>query len=399
MSLYGIAAASLPELLRNAGEALKKVMQTDSLIPLGICLLVLLAVIFLRRKLAAVLLKLLLHHQRRRHARRTEAAQHKLEQPVSWWLAALTLRLLLPFMKFPAPADAILSKLAQTWFFLTLFWVLYVLADQLCHQLNEIQKRPDNRLDKNAVNYISILLRTVVVVIGVLNVLGIWVANLYGLLTGLGIGGLVLALAAQDSAANLFASLSIMLDTPFAVGDWIEFAGYSGSVEKVGLRSTRIRSGDQAAICVPNSTLGNAVIVNGSKRQNRVVDFTLSLRCDSEPEQIRQFTAALMKRLTEDPEITGSPLVALETLDTSGLSLKVRYLTSADFNQMETVRERVNYQLLELLSVYHLSLAAATGVSLTAGNLLLTPAVAATAAADPSPALPQATAATKAPEV
>ncbi|NJP40216.1 mechanosensitive ion channel [Oscillospiraceae bacterium HV4-5-C5C] len=382
MSLDIIAATSFPELLLRIGEALKKVMQTDSLIPLGICLLVLLAVIFLRRKLASALLKLLLHHQRRRHARQTEAAQHKLQQPFSWWLTALTLRLLLPFMKFPSPADAMLSKLAQSWFFLTLFWVLYVLADQFCHQLNEIQKRPDNRLDKNAVNYISILLRTLVVVIAVLNVLGIWVANLYGLLTGLGIGGLVLALAAQDSAANLFASLSIMLDAPFAVGDWIEFADYSGSVEKVGLRSTRIRSGDQSAICVPNSTLGNAVIINGSKRRNRVVDFSLQLRCDSKPEQIRQFTAALTKLLTAEPEITGTPLVALETLDISGLSLKVRYLTSADFNQMESVRERINYQLLGLLSAYGLSLAATTGAALDPGKLL--PTAAAAPAAVPS---------------
>ncbi len=115
-------------------------------------------------------------------------------------------------------------------------------------------------------------------------VLSRWVTDISGLIAGLGIGGLALALAAQDTASNLFGSIAIMVDKPFEIGDWVEFDGFAGTVVSVGLRSTKIRVVDQSILSVPNSKLAASIVSNGALRSSRRVAFhvgsyTRHLRC------------------------------------------------------------------------------------------------------------------------
>ena len=113
------------------------------------------------------------------------------------------------------------------------------------------------------------------------------------LVAGISIGGLAIALAAQDTIKNLFGSLTIFMDKPFQIGDWINFAGVNGMVEEVGFRSTRVRTFANSLVYVPNGRVADMVVNNYGLRQYRRFSATISLTYDTPPELIEKFVEGL----------------------------------------------------------------------------------------------------------
>jgi len=199
-----------------------------------------------------------------------------------------------------------------------------------------------------AANYVSGAIRIVIVVVGILMVLSRWVSDISGLIAGLGIGGLAIALAAQDTAANLFGSISIMLDKPFEIGDWVESDGVEGTVEKVGLRSSRLRTFDQTIVTVPNSKLANSAISNGTNRVKRRITFKIGLMYSTPADAISGYIERIKEILETDPDVEKeTSLVCFENFADSALEIFVSYHTVVDYGAMMLVRERVNFALLE----------------------------------------------------
>lgn len=112
--------------------------------------------------------------------------------------------------------------------------------------------------------------------------------NITSLLASLSIGGLALGLAAQDTLANLFAAVAIFLDKPFRVGDRITVDAIDGTVEVIGLRSTRVRNGNGHLVSIPNKAMGNATITNVSERPNIRTEMNLGLTYDTSNEKLRE---------------------------------------------------------------------------------------------------------------
>ena len=126
--------------------------------------------------------------------------------------------------------------------------------------------------------------------------------DLNGLIAGLGITGLALALAARDSVANIFGAISIIIDQPFNVGDWILVDGIEGEVVEIGLRTTLIRSSADTLITVPNSNLVNSPVENFSQRRFRRIQPTFEFEADSDPESLKKFCENLLAKVNkEDP--------------------------------------------------------------------------------------------------
>jgi MscS family membrane protein len=122
------------------------------------------------------------------------------------------------------------------------------------------------------------------------------------LLAGLSIGGLALGLAAQDTVANLFGAVAIFLDKPFHLGDVIKVEGVEGTVESIGLRSTRIRNSDGHHVTIPNKTMGNAIITNVTRRPTIRTEMNFALNCDTPPEKIKRATAMLEEIFRASPK-------------------------------------------------------------------------------------------------
>jgi len=165
-------------------------------------------------------------------------------------------------------------------------WALYRLIDIVGGYLLEKARRSENKFDDILAPLVVRTLKVFVVVVGV-----VFVAESQGykpstVLAGLGLGGLAFALAAKDTVANIFGSLTILIDRPFQIGDWVIIGDAEGSVEAVGIRSTRIRTFYNSLVTVPNAELINATIDNMGSRRYRRIKMMIGVTYDTPPEKI-----------------------------------------------------------------------------------------------------------------
>ena len=141
----------------------------------------------------------------------------------------------------------------------------------------------------------------VVALLAAFVVAGLFGLNLNGLIAGLGITGLALALAARDSVANIFGAISIIIDQPFNVGDWILVEDIEGEVVQIGLRTTLSRSSADTLITVPNSNLVNSPVENFSQRRFRRIQPSFEFEADSDPASLKDFCEKLLAKVKDDP--------------------------------------------------------------------------------------------------
>lgn len=137
----------------------------------------------------------------------------------------------------------------------------------------------------------------------VLAVLANWGYNTSAILAGLGVGGLAVALAAQKTIENLFGSLAVIFDRPVLVGDFCQFGAQVGTVEDIGLRSTRIRTLDRTLVTIPNAQFSTMTLENYSRRDRMWFHPTLSVRRGTSPEELRMFMQAIEKVLRDHPMV------------------------------------------------------------------------------------------------
>ena len=178
-------------------------------------------------------------------------------------------------------------------------------------------------------------------------------------LAGLGIGGLAVALAAQDTIANMFGSFVVVLDHPFRVGDTVRIAGNEGTVEDIGLRSTRLRTGARTQIVMPNKLVASEAITNLSRMPQRRVDQTIGLTYDTTAAQMEAMLADLRELLRNDPGVHPSLIAAyFANYGESSLDIQIVYFTSdPSWEKHMQVRERVNLQIMRAVAGRQLAFA------------------------------------------
>ncbi|MBP7402285.1 MAG: mechanosensitive ion channel [Clostridia bacterium] len=317
-----------------------------------------LAVFLLRTPLARALLRILLPRLHRRDIERYRQIRDTLCRPLALLLTAGTARAVFPLAGIPGKYGTTAANLLSTLFLIAAFRALYVAAGLSAALLASPGREKRKKLDANAANYIAVAGKAAVAVIGVLAVLSRWVSDVSGLIAGLGIGGLAIALAAQDTASNLFGSIAILLDKPFEIGDWIEVEGHAGTVIRVGLRSTQIRVVDQSILSVPNSKLASSIVSNGTKRITRRVAFRIGLVYATPPGVVDAFVDGVRALLRGDAEIDAdSVLVSFDTFAASALEVFIAYQTVSDYTDMMAVRQRNNLAVLDLANRMGVALA------------------------------------------
>lgn len=314
---------------------------------------VLLLIFFLRNKVADLLLNLVLLKQKKTSPERAADAKALLLKPLGWLVFFIVTTAILPFFG--------LSPQAFTFFMKVLNSVMVIVASRILylavrHFFTRVEKETDlvsNSSEKTAFRYLGGAIGVVIVVLAVIIVLNQWVSNLGGVFATLGITGVALALAAQDTASNLVAGLAIMLDKPFDIGDWIETEASSGKIEgtvtEIGLRSSRVRALDGSLLTVPNSLMGSAVIVNGTKRGKRMYNQTLLLSPANSAEKLEAFRAGLFDLMEKDEGvIKGTAVVWFGGFERGALNWTLRFDTTADFDTHFQIKHRINMQVLEL---------------------------------------------------
>tara|TARA_R110002096_G_scaffold326134_5_gene520100 strand:- start:39977 stop:41530 length:1554 start_codon:yes stop_codon:yes gene_type:complete len=172
-------------------------------------------------------------------------------------------------------------------------WLFYNLSDVFTKYLAVLTAKTDTKLDDQLVPLIRKTLRFFVIFMGIIIILQNNGYNVASLIAGLGIGGLAVALAARDTLANFFGSVTIFVDKPFRIGDWIKVGDVEGTVEEVGFRSTRVRTFYNSLVSVPNSNVANTDIDNLGLREYRRLKTVLNLTYSTSPEQLEAFVEGI----------------------------------------------------------------------------------------------------------
>lgn len=211
------------------------------------------------------------------------------------------------------------------------------------------------RMSKNKGNntiifpFISIIIRLMIIVIGV-----IIIANEFkftGFIAGLGISGVAFALAAQDTFSNLFGGVVIVLDKPFAIGDWIQTSEIEGTIEEITFRSTKIRTFSMALATVPNSKLANCNIINWTQRDLRRIHFKFTISSETSIDKIKLVVEKIEDMLKQHSAVDNRGIISsFNELSSYGFGIFIYFYTNImDYVRYEKLKQDINIKILEIL--------------------------------------------------
>ncbi|MCY7353075.1 MAG: mechanosensitive ion channel family protein [Cytophagaceae bacterium] len=220
--------------------------------------------------------------------------------------------------------------------------------------------RSESKLDDQLVPFFKDLGIVFVFVTACLVVLGqVFRIDVAALVAGLGIGGLAIALAARETLENLFASFTIFLDHPFVVGDNVQIGTTNGDIEKVGFRSTRIRTADGSLITMPNRLMITQALENQSQRNYRRARYFVKLTLDTPADRLRQIVEDIHQLLTTHERTRDKePFVWFDSFGDSSLDILVIYFVhTSDWQLFNQVKEEINYRILDAVERHQAALA------------------------------------------
>ncbi|MEN8161513.1 MAG: mechanosensitive ion channel family protein [Myxococcota bacterium] len=185
-----------------------------------------------------------------------------------------------------------------------------------------------------------------IAVIAMLQNLGV---NVTGILAGLGVGGLAVALAAQKTVENLFGGVTLAADRPVRVGDFCRFGDKIGTIEEIGLRSTRVRTLDRTLVTVPNAEFSALPLENFAARDRIWFQTVLGLRYETTADQMRHVLAGLTRLLQDDPRVDADP-ARVRFVGFGAFSLDVEvfaYIRTRDWSEFLKIREELLLRIMD----------------------------------------------------
>jgi MscS family membrane protein len=280
---------------------------------------------------------------------RASAAAKNAGRPVGLFGVALLLAFGGPWLELPVtPVDVhkwLTVIAAKTFASIGAVLILYRIADVVAERLAEAAAETESRLDDQLVPLVRKSIKILVTVVGVLFILDNLEADIWSLLAGASIAGVAIAFAAKDTVANLFGSLTVFLDRPFHVGDWVKIGSVEGTVEEVGFRSTRVRTFYNSLVSVPNSHLVDGIVDNLGERQYRRFKTTVGIRYDTPPQRIEAFCHGIRQIVLANDHMRHDYFeVYLNDWGASSLNILVYVFFSVPDWDAE-LRERQNFML------------------------------------------------------
>lgn len=279
-------------------------------------------------------------------------------QPARALILLLGLYAALMYLPLMPRLDHLFSKVFRSLLIVVLAWGVSAVVGANSSLSSGLQEK--YKLDRVLVVFFSRVLKAVFVALAIVLLAHEWEYDVNGFIAGLGLGGLAFALAAKDALANIFGGIVIIMEKPFAIGDWVQTPSVEGTVEDISFRSTRFRATPQALVTVPNSTLANQPITNWSKMGKRQVTFSLPVDYAGPRERIEGCIAAIQAMLNAHSEVHPQTiLVSLDAINAGGLEILVDFFTNTtDYERYCRVKQDINFRVLDILASSGLGLAA-----------------------------------------
>lgn len=233
----------------------------------------------------------------------------------------------------------------------TIFWALISLIEAFKDYLFNY-RTIDKQHSKELSEFVIKVIKGVVVAVGVSTILHNWGINVTGILASLGLGGLAFALAAKDTASNLFASIALLLDNSIRTGEWVKVAGVEGVVEGVGMRTTKIRSFQKSLYTVPNHLIANNPIENFSRRGVRRIKMSVGLTYDTNGRQLENIVLQIREMLQQHPNISQKEtlLVNFNEFGDSALNIFIyAFSNTSQWDKYLDIREDVHMRIIKIV--------------------------------------------------
>ncbi|NMT63127.1 mechanosensitive ion channel family protein [Marinobacter orientalis] len=230
-------------------------------------------------------------------------------------------------------------------------WLAYHLVDKVSEML-DAHSHSNHRYRDEILRSLATSIAKLAVVIGAILFLAEILSIPYqGVIAGLGIGGLAVALAARSTLENLIGGITLYADKPVEVGDFCCFGDHLGVIEGIGLRSVKVRSLDQSVITVPNAEFVNLNIENLTRRDRMLLQTTIGFRYETSPDQLRWLLAEIRKLLLRHPMVTPEPARArFAGFGNHSVDIEIfAYVKTSDFNKFFGVREDIFLRLIDIV--------------------------------------------------
>lgn len=268
---------------------------------------------------------------------------------LAWTLALV--RIGLPWLELSAPTEAGVRRAAHVVLLIVVFWAVWRVVDVVSKVVTNLTWSSTHPASRALLPLARRLSKVAVILAGVVALLSEMGYSVASLVAGLGIGGLAVALAARSTLENLFGAFSIGADQPFREGDFIKVEDVLGTVEAVGLRSTRIRTLDRTLVSLPNGKLADMRVESYAARDRIRLACNLGLVYGTTAAQIRQVVAGVEGILRQHPKIWPDTIaVRFAALGASSLDIEVMaWFQTADFNEFRVIREEVLLRFMEVV--------------------------------------------------
>ncbi|XWX03766.1 mechanosensitive ion channel family protein [Aggregatilineales bacterium SYSU G02658] len=323
----------------------------EALRQLLLILVVLVVLFVLRRVIRMLLFAPLKRLLERNGSKLGRVIYESFERSSRLLVFAVAIYITVALFEFGPAAEELATTIARALVLISAFVAIYSVVEIIFSNVATVQSFLSLEIEERLIPFLRVVIQVTVVIVGGLIILQEFGINITTLLASFGVVGLALSLAAQDTASNVFSFAAIVSDNPFKVGDFISTKDFTGIVEHVGVRTTRIRRLDQMLVVVPNNALTSTPIVNSSRLFKRRLDFILRVEYDTSSDQLRAMNEAIREMLRARP-YTEPDSVVVRFVAFGENALEVRVIANillVDWNAFTAEQEEINLQILDII--------------------------------------------------
>jgi MscS family membrane protein len=272
----------------------------------------------------------------------------------------------IPMLGLSALVRLVAERLCEFFLIVGSAWLCMRIADALASGLEIVLLARNNSFPRSTLSLSARLLKIAILVFAFTALLSDWGYNTSTILAGLGVGGIAIALAAQKTIENLFGGVSVISDRPVRIGDFCKFGTGAGTVEDIGLRSTRIRTVDRTLVTVPNGVFSAMTLENFSRVDKTLFHIKLNLLRDTTPEQVRALLESIGGTLKAHPRIeSGAMPIRFVGIGSYSLDLEVFvYVRTTDGDEFLTIQQDLLLTILDEVAAAGTALALPTQASI-----------------------------------
>lgn len=255
------------------------------------------------------------------------------------------------FFYFLEVDNAVILHILKGLLIFDIFWAIYNIIHEFETNVYDVLGK-FGKASRELASFIVKLIKILIITIGIIALLQDWGINVTGFIASLGLGGLAFALAAKDTAANIFGGIAILTDKIFKTGEWVKIGDVEGIVEDIGMRTTKIRAFDKRLIILPNATIANSAVENFSRRNKRRILMRIGLVYSTPVETIKKIIEDIRSLLLSHPKIAKdeSLLIYFDQFEDSSLSIFCYFFTNtAVWKEYLEIREEINLEIKKIV--------------------------------------------------